>query len=261
MTMTKRTWRNPPCARPALFLFLVCLLLTLPATAQSQDGNSSGGNSTAPRRYQPAGVGGQLVRETREAAGEGDDNGEFKHAPSVRLIARLTGLSLEHAYWLCVILNFAVVAGVILWLSRKRLPGIFQERTNAIQKAMREAHQASTEANQRLAEIEARLSRLDAEIGNMRSTAEKEAAAEEARIQAGAAEETRKIISSAEEEIGAAALAARRELSAYAANLAVSLASRQIHVDAATDQALVREFAQQIPAAPNGGSPARKKSE
>ena len=38
----------------------------------------------------------------------------------------------------------------------------------------------------------------------------------------------------------------RRELTAYAANLAVSLAKKQIQVDANTDQALVRGFAQQL---------------
>ena len=40
--------------------------------------------------------------------------------------------------------------------------------------------------------------------------------------------------------------AARRELTAYAADLAVGLAQKQIHVDAATDQALVRNFAGEL---------------
>jgi F0F1-type ATP synthase membrane subunit b/b' len=56
---------------------------------------------------------------------------------------------------------------------------------------------------------------------------------------------------SAEQEIAAAVKSARRELTAYAAELAVSLAKKQIHVDAATDQALLRNFAQQLSA--NGG--------
>ena len=95
-----------------------------------------------------------------------------------------------------------------------------------------------------MAEIETRLSRLDAEIGDMREAAEKEAAAEEERIKAAADEDARKIVESAEQEIAAAAKAARRELTAYAANLAVSLAAKQIKVDTATDQALVRGFAE-----------------
>jgi F-type H+-transporting ATPase subunit b len=190
----------------------------------------------------------QLVKESREAAGEDD---QFKHSPSVQFVAKLTGLDLEHAYWVCVMLNFVVIAAAILWLSKKNLPGLFRNRTASIQKAMEEARKASEDANQRLAEIEARLSKLDVEIGGMRAAAEKEAAAEEQRIKAAAVEDARKIVESAEQEIAAAAKSARRELTAYAADLAVSLAKKQIHVDAATDQTLLRDFAQQLSA--NGG--------
>ena len=187
----------------------------------------------------------QLVKKSREAAGE-DDEAQFKHSPSVQFVAKLTGLDLEHAYWVCVLLNFVVIAAAIFWLSKKNLPGLFRHRTASIQKAMEEARKASDDANRRLAEIQARLSRLDTEISGMRAAAEQEAAAEEQRIKAAAAEDARKIVESAEQEITAAAKAARRELTAYTADLAVSLAKKQIHVDAATDQALLRSFAQQL---------------
>ena len=188
----------------------------------------------------------QLVKESREAAGE-DDQAQFKHSPSVRWVAKLTGLDLEHAYWVCVLLNFIVIAGAILWFSKKNLPAAFRNRTASIQRAMEEARKASAEANRRLAEIEGRLSKLDSEIAGMKTAAEKEGAAEEQRIMAAAAENGRKIVEAAEQEIVAAGRAARRELTAYAADLAVALAKKQIHVDAATDQALVRNFALQLP--------------
>jgi len=41
-------------------------------------------------------------------------------------------------------------------------------------------------------------------------------------------------------------------LTAYAADLAVGLAKKQIHVDATTDQALVRTFVGQLGTAPEG---------
>jgi len=192
-------------------------------------------------------LGQQLVRETREAAGE-DDTEQFKHSPSVVWVAKKTGLDLEHAYILCVILNFVVIAIAIFWMSRKYLPVLFRNRTASIQKAMEEARKASEDANRRLAEIETRLSKLDAEIAGMRAQAEEDAAAEEHRIEAAAAEDARKIVESAQQEIAAAAKSARRELKEYAANLAVSLAKKQIHVDAPTDQVLVRYFAQQLSA-------------
>ncbi len=233
-----------------IFLLLVSFALTGQAATQTahfatvsyqqSDANSGGKTSLSQ----------QLVKESREAAGE-DDESQFKHSPPVRFVAKLTGLDLEHAYWLCVLLNFVVIAAAILWLSKKNLPGVFRDRTASIQKAMEEARKASEDANRRLAEIESRLSKLDMEIGGMRTAAEKEAAAEELRIKAAAEEDARKIVESAEQEIAAAAKSARRELTAYAADLAVSLAKKQIVVDAATDQALLRSFAQQL--STNGG--------
>jgi F-type H+-transporting ATPase subunit b len=233
----------------AVATFLLVTWMSFAGRAAAQAPSSS---VTPPPRSnntsEPRSTAQQLVRETREAAGEDD---QFKHSPSVQFVAKLTGLDLEHAYWVCVLLNFVVIAAAIFWFSKKNLPGLFRNRTASIRNAMEEARKASEDANRRLAEIEARLSKLDVEIGGMRAAAGKEAAAEEQRIQAAAAEDARKIVESAEQEIAAAAKSARRELTAYAANLAVSLAKKQIHVDAATDQALIRNFAQQLSA--NGG--------
>jgi F-type H+-transporting ATPase subunit b len=201
----------------------------------------------------------QLTHETREAAGEEkDDKAQFKESPSVKFIARHTGLSDGKAYFLSVLLNFAVIAGLVFWSARKYLPGAFSARTAAIQKAMQEAQKASEEARRRLAEIESRLMKLDVEIGMMRDTAEKEAADEEARIQAAAREDARKMVESAQQEIAAAAKAARRELTAYAADLAVGLAQKQIHVDAADDQVLVRNFAGELGASESSWDNDRK---
>jgi F-type H+-transporting ATPase subunit b len=239
---------------PPKFLAIFVLLLLI---SFAQTGRAAGGAASfSALSYQQSSdsssgqrsLSQQPVKESRGAAGEDD---QFKHSPSVQFVAKLTGLDLEQAYWVCVLLNFVVVAAAIFWLSKKNLPGLFRNRTASIQKAMEEARKTSEDANRRLAEVEARLSKLDVEIGGMRTAAEKEAAAEEQRIKAAAEEDARKIVESAEQEIAAAAKSARRELTAYAADLAVSLAKKQIHVDAATDQALLRNFAQQLPT--NGG--------
>ncbi|MGA9304686.1 MAG: ATP synthase F0 subunit B [Candidatus Sulfotelmatobacter sp.] len=217
-----------------------------PATPPKQQ-QSSSDKTGKTDRTKDRGVAQQLVHETREAAGEEkDENAEFKQSASVRLIAKWTGMSLQHAYWFSVLLNFVAIAAVIIWAARKYLPGMFSARTAAIQKAMQEAQKASEEARRRLAEIESRLMKLDVEIGMMRDAAEKEGAAEEARIQAAVQEDARKMVESAQQEIAAAAKAARRELTAYAADLAVGLAQKQIHVDTATDQVLVRKFAGEL---------------
>jgi F-type H+-transporting ATPase subunit b len=205
-----------------------------------------------PERHH-GGVGHQLVHESREAAGEEkDETDEFKQSASVRLISQWTGLDLRKAYWLSVITNFVVIAALIVWAGRKYMPAIFRARTQAIQKAMQEAQKASEEARRKLADIESRLAKLDSEIASMRAAAEKEAAAEELRIKAATEEEAKKIVAAAEQEISAAAKAARRQLSVYAADLAVGLAQKQIRVDAPTDQALVRNFAGQLGAENSG---------
>jgi F-type H+-transporting ATPase subunit b len=244
-----------------LFFFLV-----LAAFSQTSGAGASGASSSSTENGQEAkespkkqgaekdrGFGEQLARETREAAGEGDDTAEFRQSPSVVWLSKLTGGNLQHAYWLAVLLNFAVIAGVMFWAGRKYLPGMFRNRTLAIQKAMEEARKASEDANRRLSEIESRLSRLDDEIASMTANAEKDVAAEEARIKAAAEADARKIVESAEQEIEAAAKAARRDLTTYAADLAISLAKKQIHVDAGTDSSLVRSFADRLGSAEDGG--------
>jgi F-type H+-transporting ATPase subunit b len=219
----------------------------------SQQADPQKTNSQRADSHQTDSLGRRLSRETREAAGEEEDEkGIFKRSPSVGYIAKALGTSIETASLLSTLTNFAVIAGVLIWLGRKYLPGLFRDRTAAIQRALQEAQKASEDSRRRLADIESRLMKLDVEIGKMREAAEKEAAAEEARIKAAAEEDARKIVESAEHEIAAAAKSARRELTAYAADLAVGLAKKQIHVDAATDEALVNDFAVQLTSAPSG---------
>jgi F-type H+-transporting ATPase subunit b len=218
------------------------------ARAQDQPASPANGQQSDDSARQP-GFAQQLTRETREAAGEDKeekDKASFRQSASVRFIANKLGINTETASFLCFLFNFGVIVGILIWATRKHLPRAFRARTAAIQKAMQEAQKASEEARRRLAEVESRLMRLDGEIGMMRNAAEKEAAAEESRIRAAAEEDARKMLESAQQEIAATAKAARRGLTAYAAELAVGLAQKQIRVDAATDQALVRNFAGQL---------------
>lgn len=181
-----------------------------------------------------------------EGEGEADTHKQFTESPSVKWIAAKLGVDVKTAYWISVILNFGVLAGMFIYLGRKSVPQMFRDRTSAIQKGMEEAREASAKAAARLTEIEARLGKLDTEIATMRSQAENEACAEEERLKAATEEEKRKIVQSAEQEIAAAANSARRDLKNLAAELAVSLAEKKISVDENTDKSLVREFANSL---------------
>jgi F-type H+-transporting ATPase subunit b len=228
--------------RPIRVWSLVVLVGSLLFTTHvfSQSSEHSGQNAVSAEHTAPAST------NSKPSESSEDETSQFRHSASVKLLSRITGLSLEGAYWLAVLLNFAIVAGLIAWAAQKNLPAVFRRRTASIQKSLEEARRASEDANQRLAQIESRLGRLDDEITQMRTTSEKEAAAEEERIKASAADDARRIVESVEQEIAAAAKAARRELTSYAADLAVTLATKQIRVDASTDQALVRRFANQL---------------
>ena len=245
----------------AVFLSCVLTARAQNSSRQSQSGASSEGQAPGAqaqsqreaKKAEPRGTGAELAKETREAAGEDEDAAQFKRSASVRMLAKLTGGNLQHAYWLAVLLNFAVIFAVLVWAGRKYLPGMFRDRTASIQRAMAEARQASEDANRRLGEIESRLSKLGDEIAAMKAAGETDLAAEEARIKAAAEEDGRKIVESAEQEIAAAAKAARRDLTAYAADLAIALAKKQIHVDAGTDASLVRSFSERLAGADSSG--------
>ena len=186
------------------------------------------------------------LTETSKEAGEKSETEKLQESPAVKFIGRITGLEPAKAYWLSVGLNFAAVLVVLWLLLRKSLPATLKSRSETIQKRLEEARKTGEDARRRLSEVEARLSRLDSEIAAMQQETEAGAKAEEERTKASAEEERLRIVHSAEQEIAMAATAARRELKAYAADLAVSLAEKKINVGPGTDQALVRDFTAQL---------------
>ncbi len=195
---------------------------------------------------QKAAAADQSTGSANDGAGEILTNTTEKAAHASEAWGHRLGLSKDVSFGVSVAVNFAGI--VLFWylLLKSRLPHAFRERTAAIQKGIREAQAASADASRRLTGIEVRLSKLDAEVQDIRSSAEREAAAEEQRILQAAEQDKQKIIEGAEAEIEAIARNARRELKGYAASLAVDLAGHQIHVDEPTDHALVHQFVDQL---------------
>ena len=175
-----------------------------------------------------------------------DEEAAFKYSPAVRGVAKLTGLSLVSAYWLCVVLNFAIVVALVFAAMKSNLPAMLRGRTQEIRKGIEQAKRASEEAGNRLHDIEERLSRLNVEIGEFQKRAEEEARAEEERIRASIEEEKHKIIEAAEQEVVQVTNAARRDLQTFAVKLAVEVAEKGIHVDANEDKVLIEDFVNQL---------------
>lgn len=218
------------------------------STSSAQSAPSSQGQAQTAQPQQPenpnSAIGGELAKESREAAGE--ENAQFKYSASVRWFARMLHMNEHQMYWVSLIINFGLLGLFFYFLLKSKLPQAFRDRTATIQKSIKEAQAASADASRRLSDIEARLAKLDTEVGEIRTSAEREAAAEEERIRQAAEEDKQKVVQAVESEITAIARNARRELKSYAASLAVDLASRKIRVDEPTDHALVREFVDQL---------------
>jgi F-type H+-transporting ATPase subunit b len=238
-------------------LLLLAALLSSAAAAQ-ENGSQAAPRQKSARQQNAArkaqgqaessgsSFGQELAEASREAAGEREENAQFKYSPSVRWIGKILGIGVHGAYWLAFILNFAVLALLIYLVSRSRIPAMFRSRTANIRRAMEEAGRVSADANRRLGEIEARLARLDHEIAAMHRQADQEAAREGEKLHLATTEDARRVVEAAEQEIAAAARLARWELMAYAAELSVALAEKRIHIDKDTDAALVRDFAEQL---------------
>ena len=217
-----------------------------PAQPQSQSAEQ---NSQQPANPDTA-AGRELSTASEKAVhaeeGEHEEGAEFKYSRMVARLGRMIGLNAHGMYWLSIFINFLIL-GLFFWMLLKaKLPQMFRDRTNTIQKALKEAQAASAEASRRLGDIEARLAKIDSEVNQIKAEAEREAAAEEERIKTAAEEDKHKVVDAAEAEIAAIARSARHELKSFAASLAVDIAAKKIKVDDNTDHALVREFVGQL---------------
>jgi F-type H+-transporting ATPase subunit b len=150
-------------------------------------------------------------------------------------------------------INFAIVAGVIVWVFGKKLPPVFRKKAEAISSAIANAAKAKAAAEAQLREAETRLANLQKEVAELRALAEKEAAAEVERLRAATQSDAQKIAAAAKAEIEAAERAARLELKALAANLAVDGAEMMLakQLTPKAQESLISDFVKSLEGRPN----------
>jgi F-type H+-transporting ATPase subunit b len=150
-------------------------------------------------------------------------------------------------------INFAIVAGGVIWLFAKVLPPVFRGRAESISSAIAKATAAKNEADALLREAEGKLASMEKEVAELRATAERESAAEIERLLAATHSDEEKIAAAARTEIAAAERAARQELKALAAKLAVDGAQTQLaaQLTPQVQESLVSEFVKSLEARPN----------
>jgi len=159
----------------------------------------------------------------------------------------------EHSVEIFKWINFAIVAGLLGWVFLKLTPPVFRKRAETISSAITKATAAKAEADRQLKDAESRLARLPQEVSELRASAQREDVAEAERIRNATQNDIQKVGLAAKAEIEAAERAARMELKAIAANLAVdgaeSLLAKQLTPQ--TQEALVAAFMKTLEERPN----------
>jgi F-type H+-transporting ATPase subunit b len=150
-------------------------------------------------------------------------------------------------------INFSLVAAVIVWLCLKKGPAFFGRRADVISADIQKSTEAKKQADLQLQDAETKVRDLQKEVADLRASAQRESAVEADRIRNLTVTEEQKIAEAGRAEADAVERAARLELKALAANLAVrgaeSLLVKQL--TPAAQEALINNFVKTLDGRPN----------
>lgn len=145
-------------------------------------------------------------------------------------------------------INFAILAGVLVYFLRKPLSSFLAERSELLRKAIDDAAKARAEAAEKLSAFERRTANLADEISRMNAKMDTEAGVEARRLQETAAVEISRIRTQAEfageQEVKKAREELRREASLLATRAAEELVRKTLSPD--DQERLVRENLEKI---------------
>jgi F0F1-type ATP synthase membrane subunit b/b' len=166
---------------------------------------------------------------------------------ALTLAAQHGEASVDHTtQWKLV--NFLILALPVGYFIYRKAGGFFAGRTAEIQRGLTEAAKLKADAEERCAAMERRLANLDAEIESLRRQATEESSAAGERLRGETRRGLERIQAQVEQEIATAAKAARHQLRAYSAELAVGLAAGKIRerMTPEADSALVASIVQEL---------------
>jgi len=126
------------------------------------------------------------------------------------------------------IINFALLAGLLGYLYRKRGRAFFNERSDTIRKSLEEGRQALDRSQAKLADAEKKLAGLQEEVRALKQRAEVEIANEQERMRQAAEDEAHRIEEFAKARILAATNSAKLELKDYVVEHALEQARSRI---------------------------------
>jgi F-type H+-transporting ATPase subunit b len=129
---------------------------------------------------------------------------------------------------LAKLLNFALLAGTLVYFLRLPLATYLSDRGTQIRSDLVKAADMKKSAASRLAQVDTKMAALPGELDALRRTGAEEVAAEEARIRQAAEAERARLIEQSTREIDWQLKIAERDLTRHAGALAVDLATRKI---------------------------------
>jgi F-type H+-transporting ATPase subunit b len=122
------------------------------------------------------------------------------------------------------IANFVILAGVLLYFTRKPIANAIKNSIESVKKLMKDAEESRRDSEARMKEAEEKLAGVDREISDLLASARKEGEAERERILAEAAEALEKLKAENSVAIALELKKAKDILKKEAANAAVALA-------------------------------------
>lgn len=145
-------------------------------------------------------------------------------------------------------INFAILAGVLVYFLRKPLSSFLKERSELLRKSIDDAAKARAEAAEKLSVIEARTAKLAGEIAEMTAKMDAEAGAEVRGLREAATAEIARIRAQAEfageQEVKKARQELRKEASVLSAQAAEALVRKTLSPE--DQERLVRENIEKI---------------
>jgi F-type H+-transporting ATPase subunit b len=189
-----------------------------------------------------AGHGPAAGGEHAAAAGHGAG---AHHGPEVKLFG--TVLS-PGAQYLIKLINFALFAGGLIWLTKGALSAAFKARAQEIEDRLNQAEKDRLEGEAQVRELEARMAGMQQELGGILAKADADAEAEKQRILAAARAEAEVILAQAQSEIDFQRRHAEQELRALVVELAVQGAAQRLQnrLQGAASEPVVERAIEQI---------------
>ena len=157
------------------------------------------------------------------------------------------------------LVNFGILAGVLVYYLRAPIQSYLQTRSTQIRQDLVTAAEMRKTATAQLDQIQRQLASLPSELETLKTRGAEDIAAEEARIAETAKAERARLLDQTRREIAMRLRIARRELTEHAAQLAVQVASQRIArtITAEDQMRLLDRYAAQLGEAPGHGKEAR----